>query len=278
MESTDASNKTKEQEQTKLINSNNMLRNLKSKFILKKLFDFLHKRKPLEIIRYNKNIQKKMKININHYKEYSEKYSSIEIAIKPIENRYGKFIDIDENEEEYYHIYYNDNKKEEIKSTYINEDDKVSKINIIINYQVTSFKSLFYKCECIKSINFKKFNRNNITDMKCMFYGCSELKELNLNNFNTNNVTDMNYMFYGCSSLKELNLNNFNTNNVTNMSGMFRGCSSLNELNLNNFNTNNVIYMDNMFSKCSDELKLKIKRKFKIFKEEAFEDDGDYEN
>ena len=59
MESTDASIKTKEQEQTKLINSNNMLRNIKSKFILKKLFDFLHKRKPLEIIRYNKNIQKR---------------------------------------------------------------------------------------------------------------------------------------------------------------------------------------------------------------------------
>ena len=34
MESTDASIKTKEQEQTKLINSNNMLRNIKSKFIL----------------------------------------------------------------------------------------------------------------------------------------------------------------------------------------------------------------------------------------------------
>ena len=33
-----------------------------------------------------------------------------------------------------------------------------------------------------------------------------------------------------------------------------------------------------MFSKCSDELKLKIKSKFIIFKEEAFEDDGDYEN
>ena len=56
------------------------------------------------------------------------------------------------------------------------------------------------------------------------------------------------------------------------MSGMFYGCSSLKELNLNNFNTNNVTYMRYMFSKCSDELKLKIKNKYKIFKEEAFED------
>ena len=223
MEPKDTASKIKDKEQPKLISSNNILRNIKSNFILKKFFGYIYKRKSLEIIKYNKNIQKRMNININNYKEYSEKYSSIEIEIIPMKNKYGRFINIEEGDEEYYHIYFNDNKKEEIKSTYINEDDKVSKINIIINYQVTSFKLLFYKCECIKSINFKKFNRNNITDMKCMFYEYSELKELNLNNFNTNNVTDMNYMFYGCSSLKELNLNNFNTNNVTNMRGMFRG-------------------------------------------------------
>ena len=80
---------------------------------------------------------------------------------------------------------------------------------------------------------------------------------------------------FRCSSLKELNLNNFNTNNVIHMIFMFHGCSSLKELNLNNFNTNNVTHMRSMFSKCSDELKLKIKSKFKIFKEEAFED-NDY--
>ena len=96
-----------------------------------------------------------MNININDYKEYSEKYSSIEIEIKPKENEYGKFIDVGENEKEYYHIYYNDNKEKEIKSTYLNENDKVSKINVIIDYQVTSFKALFYKCKCIESINFK---------------------------------------------------------------------------------------------------------------------------
>ena len=77
-------------------------------------------------------------------------------------------------------------------------------------------------------------------------------------------------MFSGCSSLKELNLINFNTNNVTDMSGMFSGCSSLNELNLDNFDTDNVTDMWYMFYGCSNELKLKIKRQFKNFKEEAF--------
>ena len=234
---------TKEKEQSKLINSDK-LQNLKSDYFIQKFFDYIQKRRTLKTIRYNKSIQKRININIIHYKEYSEKYSSIEIEIKPMENKYGRFIKIKEEDEEYYHIYYNDNKKEEIKSTSLNENDKVSKINIIIDYQVESFNELFYYCKCIESICFKKFYRNNVTDMRWMFNGCSSLKELNLNNFNTNNVTDMSGMFYGCSSLKELNLNNFNTNNVTDMSDMFWA--------------------------CLDELKLKIKSRFKNFKEEAF--------
>ena len=78
----------------------------------------------------------------------------------------------------------------------------MTKIKIIIDYQVKSFKDLFKRCECIESINFKKFYRNNITDMSYMFDGCSSLKDLNLTNFITNNVTNMSNMFDGCSSLK----------------------------------------------------------------------------
>jgi hypothetical protein len=68
---------------------------------------------------------------------------------------------------------------------YIEEEDKVTKIKIIIDYQVKSFKELFGSCECIEYINFKKFYRNNITDMSHMFSECSLLKELKLTNFNT---------------------------------------------------------------------------------------------
>ena len=214
-------------------------------------------KKKLEIVRCNKKIQNRLNLSIKDYKEYSETFTPIEIEIIPAKDKYGSFIIINENDKLYYHIYFNDN-KEEIKNKYrfneedgvtkheyyIDEEDKVTKIKIIIDYQVKSFKGLFSWCECIESINFKKFYRNNITDMSGMFSGCSSLKELNLNNFNTNSVTDMYHMFLGCSLLKELNLNNFNTNNVTNMSWMFRG--------------------------CLDELKLKIKSQFKNIKEEAF--------
>ena len=56
-----------------------------------------------------------MNININDYKEYSEKYSPIEIEIKLMENEYGKFINIKEEDKKYYHIYFNNN-EEEIKN------------------------------------------------------------------------------------------------------------------------------------------------------------------
>ena len=236
--------------------SKDIFKNLKSDFFLQKLFYNLLKKKSLDIIKYNNKIKERINISIKDYKEYSEIYSSIEIEIKPVNNKYGEFINMKENEK-YFHIYFNDN-KEEIKRNYLNKNDDASELKIIIDYQVKSFKYLFNGCKCIEYIYFKKFYRNNINNMEGMFHGCSSLKELILSNFNTNNVTNMGYMFSGCSSLKELNLSNFNTNNVTNMSDMFRECSSLKELNLSNFYTNNVTDMGNMFRECSSLKELNL--------------------
>jgi len=244
MKPKDTTSKLEEQGQSKLIVSNNKLRNLKSDYFIQKFFKYMPERKSLEIIRYNKSIQKRINININHYKGYSEKYSSIELDIIPMKGKYGKFININEEVKKYFHIYFNDNRNKEIENTSLDKDYNVSKISIIIDYQIKSFSELFYDCECIEFIEFKKFYRNNVINMSSMFGGCSSLKELNLNNFNTNNVTNMSSMFYYCKSLKELNLSNFNTNNVTNMSYMFY--------------------------RCLNKLKLKIKSQFKNFRKEAF--------
>ena len=206
------------------IKTKDELNNIKSDYFIQKICDYLTRKKSLEIFKYNKNIQKRLNININNYKEYSEIYSSIEIELIPIENSKGKFINIPEDEKKYIHIYFNES-KDEIKTDKLIEDNKVSKIKVIIDYQVKSFEKLFSCCKCINSISFKKFYRNNITNMSSMFLGWSSLKALNLSNFNTNNVTDMSDMFLGCSYLKELNLFNFNTNNVTDMYRMFFGCS-----------------------------------------------------
>ena len=261
------------------INQKVILPKIKSHYILKDVYNHLQKRKLMKIIKYNKNLQKKMNISINDYKHY--KKIGIEIIPSPI--KYGKFINYDEKYKSHFHIYFN-NETEEIKRNYFDKGEKINKIKIIIDPKVNTFFELFKNCECIYSINFTHFNVNNInnmshmfygcsflnkiiftnfntdkvTDMSCMFYECSSLKSLNPSKFNTYRVTKMNDMFFNCKSLKELNITNFNTNYVTDMTGMFFGCQLLKELNLSNFNTNKVNSMASMFYYCLNLRKLNI--------------------
>ena len=248
----------KEKEGKDQIKSIDKLNNIKNDYFLLKVFNNLETKKLLNIIKYNKNMMKRINKNIKDYEDYSEKYSSIEIEIKPVDNAFGKFINIINEDKKYFHIFFNNNNENEIQRNYINEDEKIKIIEIIIDSPIKSFESLFIDCNCIKFIHFIKFVRNNIINMSFMFDGCLSLKELNLTNFNTINVTDMNHMFSNCSSLEELNLNNFNTNNVIDMKYMFYECSSLKELNLKRFNTNNVTDMSLMFSGCSSLKRLNL--------------------
>ena len=166
-------------------------KNIKNNYFLLKVFNNMQKNNLLEITKYNKKIKERLNLNINDYKRYCETYSSIEIELIPVINKYGNFININEDDRIYYHIYFNNN-KEEIKRNYLDENDKVNRIKIIIDYQVKSFFKLFECCVCIEYIYLKKYYRNNITNMGFMFWGCSPLKEINLSNFNTNNVINMN--------------------------------------------------------------------------------------
>ena len=250
--------------------------NIKSKYILKQVFDNLWKGKTLSIIKLNKIIKDKLDITINDYKNFAKEYSSIIIEMIPAKNIYDKFININKKDEPYYHIYFND-EKEEIKRYYLIDKENVGKILVKINYKVISLSQLFEKCACISSINFKVFQRENITDisymfkwcyslrylnisnfvtknvtdMRCLFDGCILLNEIDLSHFSTSKVTDMGGMFYNCSSLKNINLSNFDTYNVNNLSWMFAGCYNLKNINLYNFYTPKVKYMNEMFFNCS---------------------------
>ena len=148
-----SSSLSKEKIELNKMKSKDIFKNLKSDFFIQKVFYNLLKKKSLDIIKYNNNIKKRINISIKDYKEYSEIYSSIEIEIKPVNNKYGEFINMNENKI-YYHIYFNDN-KEEIKRNYFNKNDNVSKFKIIIDYQVKSFKELFCYCEYIEYICLK---------------------------------------------------------------------------------------------------------------------------
>ena len=119
-------------EEKNQIKSKDKYDNLKNDYFLQKVFNNLEKKKSLDFIKYNKSIKKRLNINIKDYKEYSEKYSSIEIEIKPVKNKNGKFINIKKEEEIYYHIYFNNNNKKEIKRNYIDKNEKIKVIKIVI--------------------------------------------------------------------------------------------------------------------------------------------------
>ena len=102
---------------TKNISKNEQRREfdkLKSDFIFKKLISIIKTKKSLEIMKYNKKLQKRLNMNINNYIKYSELYTSIEIELKLADKKYGKFINIPDKEKVYYHIYFDDS-NEEIK-------------------------------------------------------------------------------------------------------------------------------------------------------------------
>ena len=222
------------------ISNINKLNKIRNKYLLKTIFDNLLELKQFQLIKYNKKIQNKIEISLQDF----QLFKKIIIEIIPIKkNDKNKFINIPKEKKNYYHIYFNKDKKE-MKRNYFTQKSKVESIKIVIDEKITSLFELFKRCDCIEKINFIRFNRSNIKNMNYMFYECSSLKELNLKNFNTDNAINMNYMFYKCSKLKELNLNSFNFHNV--------------------------IYMKSMFTGCSDEIKNKIRFQFPNLEDEAF--------
>ena len=210
---------------------------IKSKYIIKQIFQNIKQNQYLELIKYNKKIQNKLDKSLEDYKEYSR----IEIDLRPITNYAGdnKFINLNDNEKQYIHIYFNNNKKER-KSCILQAKPKIQKIKIKLDYEIKSLKGLFKNCQCLEEINFIKFNRKDIIDMSEMFNDCKNLNKINLLNMNTGKVNNMRYMFCGCSSLKEINLLNFNTANVINMQNMFDGCESLKALDFPNLDLTSV--------------------------------------
>ena len=197
-----------------------------------------------KIVKFNKKLQKKINININDYKNFYEIYASTKVEIIPIKDKYGKFINVKEDDKMYFHIYFND-RKEEIKNKYsINEKDEVTKIKIIIDYKVNSLSGLFDGCNCIESIDYKKYCRKK-EPIGRIFRGCLTLKELTLSNFYNNEIKGMCSTFHDFPSLQKINLSNFYNNKAYNMNSTFWKCPLLKEININNFYNN---YAENMNS------------------------------
>ena len=127
------------------------LDDIKSIKILKQILNNVSKKSLLKLIKINKQIKKKLNIDINDYKDHSEILSQIEIII-PDFNGLGKFINIPEEDKSYYHIFFDDNERETLDKYEIQRKDKIQKIKILIDPQINSFSRLFEDCKCIKKI------------------------------------------------------------------------------------------------------------------------------
>ena len=84
--------------------TNPITENIKSRYILSKIFGNMTKKKKLEIVKYNKRIQNRINLSVKDYKEYSETFTPIEIEIRHTKGKYGEFININEDDKLYYHI------------------------------------------------------------------------------------------------------------------------------------------------------------------------------
>ena len=95
-----------------LENKNSDFRNIKSKYILKIIFNNLKNSRSFQIIKYNKKLQNRLDFSFHDYREYIQVLSPIEIELKLVEKEYGKFINVPKEDKDYYHIFFNNSKKE----------------------------------------------------------------------------------------------------------------------------------------------------------------------
>ena len=157
--------------------SNYILSKIRRIVILKKVFSYLFKKTLLLFVKYNKQLKTKLNIYPKDYIRYNE----IEIEIELEKNKYGKFINFPENPDDksHFHIYINGKERFYPKRDFIEKEEKVKNIRVVIDYGFNTFYRLFHNCEYITSITFIHFERNNITNMKQMFNKCSSLRKLN---------------------------------------------------------------------------------------------------
>lgn len=266
---------------------NNILKKIKSIYVLRSIFTFIRNNKKLNIIKYNNDLKKKLNVNLNNYmnliifelnliKEFPD-FSSQKINFINLNQ-----IDINESiSSGIMDIYCADNKnKIFIDKNYLNKKNDYKKIKIIINNEnnlITSFERIFFKIHILKEITiiYKKCTVQNFREM---FHFCSKLISINLfledvcpldmysifgecislksiegiSKWNTYKNTNFGRLFFGCESLKKIpDISKWNTINAKNMSSIFYRCCSLEELpDISKWDISNVIEIDSIFFEC----------------------------
>ena len=121
---------------------NCLLNDIKSKYIREIIFGYLNTKKILQLIKYNKKLQKKINITINDYENFIiENKIEIELQIdKYQEEKEEKnyFINFEKEDKPFIHIYLNNNNKE-TKRNYIKKEEFIPTIKIILDLKFKKF-------------------------------------------------------------------------------------------------------------------------------------------
>ena len=150
---------------TKIISpqKENILNNIKSKFILRFIFDYIPENKRINLVKYNKILQQNLFDTI--LGEIFQKYLiEIELTIDDKKNNNNKFFRfINPIYMKYCNIYLNNDYETNIKKNYIYSIEKISKIKIYLyNKDKNDLNNLFCNYFCLKEIKFIKCNMENI--------------------------------------------------------------------------------------------------------------------
>ena len=124
-----------------------------------------------------------MNLTIENYKYYNKIVADIIPHDEIRKNKRLIWVDFYKKNKDFIQIFFNNNEEEEIKRNYLEEDEKVEKIKIIIDHQIESFKSVFKQANGIKKLKLKSYK--SVKDLDYMFEVAYMIEEINLSNFNT---------------------------------------------------------------------------------------------
>ena len=229
----------------------------------------------------NNNINNIESLNDIIYENKNNEDDNILSIIKENEDNkdeeYINSYDKKESKDEDYHNNENNKriiqKKNLIKLTYINKDDKKIKIfgkNFVKmnrgkckikyknqDYDLTEYFDVLDDHKGNLEIFLEGIDK--ITDASEMFSDCSLLVNLeDISEWDTSNITNMSKMFENCKSLIPFpDISKWNLINVTRIQYMLYGCKYLESLpDLSGWNTYNIINMSHLFENCESLLSL----------------------
>ena len=144
---------------------------IKSNFTIKRIFAYVSNLKKLNLIKYNSKLQKTLNVDINNYKNTSNR---IEIEIIPVIGL--KFINLNfiEVNNDDISIYFDDQK---VMRNNTKISDKIQKIKISFNSKKININGIFKGCTGIDTLKFIRCNNKHLTDFCRLFYDCKNLRK-----------------------------------------------------------------------------------------------------